>query len=316
MKLHARLITLLVSFILFISVICFHQALKIRYRKAFGLLPSRLVIFGDEWSGILPPETLRKRDKTSAPAHVWTELLCSHIHADCSSFAPANTQEITRIQKGEYGAAVDNLIFDRNSTVPDLRTQVAAWIEAEQKAIADGKSQERSSLFSVFFGVNDVWKYSSYSRADGVAAVDASLDSMFEQLGVVGANWPDPIQVLMPYVLDITMLPGWKRFRERKDFRQEQLKNAVLLTRKWNHGLDLRARNWKKGRVLLWDMNKWFLDAIRNEAKDGWFEVKEGCAKNKKNICDRPDEFLMWDDIHLGPRAHEKIAQAVVQYLL
>lgn len=165
------------------------------------------MIFGDEWSGILPPETLRKRDKASAPAHVWTELLCSHIHADCSSFAPVNTQEITRIQKGEYGAAVDNLIFDRNSTVPDLRTQVAAWIEAEQKAIADGKSQERSSLFSVFFGVNDVWKYSSYSREDGVAAVDASLDSMFEQLGVVGANWPDPIQVLMPYVLDMLVPP-------------------------------------------------------------------------------------------------------------
>lgn len=91
-----------------------------------------------------------------------------------------------------------------------------------------------------------------------------------------------------------TMLPGWKRVRHSKDKREEQLKNAVHLTKRWNHGLDMRAKNWKRGKIMLWDMNKWLLDAIRNEAKDGWYEVKEGCAKSSENVCERPEEFLMW----------------------
>lgn len=169
---------------------------------AIGLLPSRLVVFGDEWSGILPPETIRKRSKI-APGHVWTELLCSHIHADCDSFAPSPTHEVSTVERGVYGAAVDNLIFNETSTVPDLRTQVATWIEAERKSRGAGVKQERSSMFTVFFGVNDVWKYSGYSRVDGVAAVDASLDSMFEQLDLVDEHWPDPIQVLVPYLPDV-----------------------------------------------------------------------------------------------------------------
>lgn len=90
------------------------------------------------------------------------------------------------------------------------------------------------------------------------------------------------------------MLPGWRRVRQDKDIREEQLKNAVFLTKRWNHGLDMRARYWKKGKIMFWDMNKWFLDAIRNESKDGWYEVKEGCATSSKKVCERPDEYLMW----------------------
>lgn len=169
---------------------------------AIGLLPSRLIVFGDEWSGIIPPEALRKRSKI-APGHVWTELLCSHIHADCDSFAPSSIYEVSTVERGVYGAAVDNLIFNESSVVPDLRTQVTTWIEAEKKSRDAGIKQERSSMFTVFFGVNDVWKYSGYNRMDGVAAVDASLDSMFEQLDVVDEHWPDPIQVLVPYLPDV-----------------------------------------------------------------------------------------------------------------
>lgn len=98
---------------------------------------------------------------------------------------------------------MDNLIFNETSTVPDFRTQVATWIEAERESRGAGVKQERSSMFTVFFGVNDVWKYSGYDRVDGIAAVDASLDSMFEQLDLVDQHWPDPIQVLVPYLPDV-----------------------------------------------------------------------------------------------------------------
>lgn len=80
---------------------------------------------------------------------------------------------------------------------------MATWIEAERESRGAGVKQERSSMFTVFFGVNDVWKYSGYDRVDGIAAVDASLDSMFEQLDLVDQHWPDPIQVLVPYLPDV-----------------------------------------------------------------------------------------------------------------
>lgn len=112
------------------------------------------------------------------------------------SFAPAELAH-----SANAGAAVDNVIF--NSTAPDLRSQVSLWIAREKKLRKSGSAAERSSMFAVFFGINDIWKYSSYDEREGERAVEASLDSMFEQLRRVAANWQDAPQVLIPNVFDV-----------------------------------------------------------------------------------------------------------------
>lgn len=103
--------------------------------------------------------------------------------------------------KGYVGAVVDNIVF--NTTSPDLRDQVDRWIEFETQVRKSGIQAERSSLFILFFGTNDIWELSRFSRQDGIRAVDAALDSMFEQLGRIANHWIDPPQVLVATAMDV-----------------------------------------------------------------------------------------------------------------
>jgi hypothetical protein len=80
---------------------------------------------------------------------------------------------------------------------------VDRWIEFEIKARKDGSGPERSSLFALFFGTNDVWEFSYLDRRNAISAVEASLDSMFDQIGRVARHWADPPQVLVPTAIDV-----------------------------------------------------------------------------------------------------------------
>lgn len=165
-----------------------------------GQLPDRIVIFGDESSAIPSAAEVgahRRRSSSEPPTipTTWASNLCQSLHASCDSFAPIAPS------RGFVGSVVDNIVF--NTTSPDLRDQVDRWIEFETEARKSGHEAERSSLFALFFGTNDVWEFSYLGRADAISAVEASLDSMFEQIGRVASHWADPIQVLVPTAIDV-----------------------------------------------------------------------------------------------------------------
>ena len=156
---------------------------------AIGLLPQHIVIFGDESSAI---PSARENTVPST----WASNFCRRIRVSCDSFAP------TKPSRGFVGAVVDNIVY--NTTSPDLRDQVDRWIEVETRARRSGIGPERSVLFVLFFGTNDVWQFSAFdSRQDGISATDATLDSMFDQLGRVAQHWADPPQVLVPTAIDV-----------------------------------------------------------------------------------------------------------------
>jgi hypothetical protein len=96
---------------------------------------------------------------------------------------------------------IDNIVF--NTSSPDLRDQVDRWIEFETAARKKGVGPERSSLFALFFGTNDVWQFSYLDRQNATSAVEASLDSMFDQIGRVARHWTDPPQILVPTAIDV-----------------------------------------------------------------------------------------------------------------
>lgn len=126
------------------------------------------------------------------------------------------------------------------------------------------------------------------------AAMEASLDSLFEQLTRIAGAWPVPVQVMVPTAVDVTVLPVWRRERAYKDPTGGQLRRAVGLRRMWNEGLEFRAKKWRHGRVLFWDANRWLLDMVRN--REGKLKDVEGACvqEGKDGVCERPEEFLMW----------------------
>ncbi|KAF8252374.1 hypothetical protein K440DRAFT_594812 [Wilcoxina mikolae CBS 423.85] len=306
MKAHARFSVLV--FLLLIFCLCW-TSLRISYRKAIGLLPRRIVIFGDESSAIPSAGELQRREnKQTVIPSTWTSNLCHSLHVSCDSFAPLKPSQ------GFVGAVVDNIVF--NTTSPDLRDQVDRWIEFETKARKKGFGPERSSLFVLFFGTNDVWEFSSLDRQNGISAVEASLDSMFDQLGRVARHWADPLQVLVPTAIDVTLLPAWEKYRLGNDTSGQELRNAVFLRKKWNEELEKRAERWKGGTVMLWDAGQWFVDTLRSGKKGGWQDVRSACLKENGEKCDHPEKYLMWDNLHLGARAHKIMAKEVVGYLM
>jgi hypothetical protein len=170
------------------------RVLMIRHGTlAIGLLPDRIVIFGDESSAI-PPGDLRRR-QTKAQSVTWASKLCQSLHASCDSFAPETPMQ------GFVGSVIDNIVF--NTSSPDLRDQVDRWIEFETAARKNGVGPERSSLFALFFGTNDVWEFSYLERHNAISAVEASLDSMFDQLSRVARHWADPPQILVLTAIDV-----------------------------------------------------------------------------------------------------------------
>jgi hypothetical protein len=164
---------------------------------AIGQLPDRIVIFGDESSAIpsAAGNGVHRRHSERTIPSTWASNLCQSLRASCDSFAPIAPS------RGFVGSVIDNIVF--NTSSPDLRDQVDRWIEFETNARKSGHEAERSSLFALFFGTNDVWEFSFLGRADAISAVEASLDSMFEQIGRVASHWADPIQVLVPTAIDV-----------------------------------------------------------------------------------------------------------------
>ncbi|KAA8892977.1 hypothetical protein FN846DRAFT_914621 [Sphaerosporella brunnea] len=280
---------------------------------AIGLLPNRIVIFGDESSAIPSADTRRRGN---GPSPNWAASLCQNLYASCDSFAPLASAQ------GFVGSVIDNVVS--NTSSPDLRDQVDRWIEFEMKARNNGFGPERSSLFALLFGTNDMWKFSYMDRKDASSAVEASLDSMFDHIGRVARHWANPPQVLVPTAIDVYALSGkvcalgghalmlklagrWTKYRLQNDTAGEALKTSVFTRRKWNEGLE------KKGKIL---------EGRKSDALGCWPVVYGNPEKRGERWLARCQRHMFegkWDTVdsmHLGAREHEIMAEEAVKYLL
>jgi phospholipase/lecithinase/hemolysin len=69
------------------------------------------------------------------------------------------------------------------------------------------------------------------------------------------------------------------------------------------------------------DLEGLFAEAISNPAKFGFSNVEESCLINAQpgfvfeGVCDNPDEFLFWDDVHVTEKGNLAIAQLAIDTL-
>ncbi|KAI9820701.1 MAG: hypothetical protein M1827_005070 [Pycnora praestabilis] len=286
---------------------------------------------------------------------VWTDWLCKGLGCDRhDNFARSLPYTF---ENGYDGAIVDNELLNRTSVVsdsptperlPDLKMQVDQWIQYEEHRIfvshEERDFERNNTVFTVSFGVWDIWHYSLWERDASKAAVMTSMAILFEQLNIL-ARYRPGVKVILPTAVDPTFLPGWHRIRKDekgRDISVEVLHNAIFLVDLWNQELKTRFSHWDRGTVHVFDTGTWFIKQIRDRQllsmnldfptraassvkkvitmNGPWDEVSVPCVHHgEKNhpieaevngdvpTCETPERYLFWDDVSLGPTAHKLI---------
>lgn len=95
---------------------------------------------------------------------------------------------------------MDKVIFNIGSKGADFPHQVEQWIAATKDS-----AESPDAMFAIFFGVNDLWKYSAMDRDHAAAAMMDTLDTLFDQLGEVANHWPEQytLRIFIPKLVDM-----------------------------------------------------------------------------------------------------------------
>ncbi|KZF19916.1 hypothetical protein L228DRAFT_31344 [Xylona heveae TC161] len=323
--------------------------------------PRRLVVFGDAWSddGVYPMKAPLEGPISPTDAKrgkVWTQWLSSSLHAQHDNYARALADSY--YNNSYDGAVVDNdrlmrLRYTNDTTaeqVPDLKSQVEHWLSVRETFLSAAPEklvdERNSTVFALFFGIWDIWHFSSWDDGPAEMAIDNSIDVIFESLDIIAKEWDGPVKAIMPQAIDPTLLPAWKAVRtnvtgicEGSDVAAEEQRRAISLTTRWNKNLAERSRKWNGGRVFIFDTNEWLVAYMRDyymwwrgesdmtgrgKGDPEWDEALEPCLSvgrhnnatnvlslRKKKKCDNPEKYLFWDETQLTGAAHQKLAEVM-----
>ncbi|EPS31744.1 hypothetical protein PDE_06701 [Penicillium oxalicum 114-2] len=300
----------------------------------------RLVVFGDSWSNVKTEER---------QGRVWTDWLCEMFSCHHENLA----QTAKLISEGKLtGSVVDNadleLVARPSPTkVPDFKSQLQLWLEAESKAVADLseeqiRSRQDKTVFAVSFGLWDIWNLRTVDDRTAEGAVQRRIATLMAQLNRLSESWgpgSNKLNVILTQTVDVTFLPGFAATAAGDD--DVDYKRAVRILDVWNKKLRQAAKGWDRGTIYLFDTNAFVMDRIRDwqmyaagieepnglgtNRDPGWENVVDPCVVSEKSLqtllfkgmsqsrrqCKNPDKYLFWDEMHLGPSAHRLMATEI-----
>jgi hypothetical protein len=152
------------------------------------------------------------------------------------------------------------------SLLPDLAAQIQSYI-----ALPVPKHKPTETIFVVSFGFWDIYDFARLDYPLSQNGTDNSIKELFAQLDILYRHFitnlsrPDAVdsvnstivdteatttpsfRVIIPKVLDPTLLPGWLSLRPAPPAPSsvaEQHKNAVYLTERWNNLVENLVAAW------------------------------------------------------------------------
>ncbi|KJZ72014.1 hypothetical protein HIM_08575 [Hirsutella minnesotensis 3608] len=163
------------------------------------------------------------------------------------------------------------------SQAPDLEAQIQEFLFRPAEPIAP-----RNTLWVFTFGTWDVWNLAALPRERGEQVIDAMVSNMFAQIELLYREALDPasvaysdfwsgvsqsdvrrltdadapakvdlrclesFRVVVPELLDVTLSPGWQMRPDppAPHSKANQMRNAVLLTKRWNAMVQEELRRW------------------------------------------------------------------------
>lgn len=198
----------------------------------------------------------------------------------------------------------------------DLGDQIERWLAAEERVLQNMSShglQMRldNTIFAVSFVLWDLWKFVGKNLSTVDQSIKHSINTIFGRLDVLSDRLEsNNLEIILMMSVDPTFLPAFKPWlREQKAI--------VPLVDRWNQELGRKAETWNRGKLFLFDTNRFFLDQIRrrqywvmglidahgltkNDSPD-WEYVESPCLPSTRKLvgsvqesCDNPDQYLFW----------------------
>ncbi|KAH0287710.1 hypothetical protein M436DRAFT_51542 [Aureobasidium namibiae CBS 147.97] len=328
-----------------------------RARKVWRRETTEIIVFGDSWS------TNRLELPTpSSPApsnkKLWVDSLCSEIVCDRIYDL---AQSLPSRPSHRRGPVIDNDIYanlthSMNVTadveeIGDFGHQVDAYLVQDDARWQDDGDQEglrtTTMIFTVFFGVWELWDFVGLPQDAVLPAVIDCIASMFAQLDrLVQAKSVSSLRptIIIPKIPDPSFFPRWisRRTSASGTDKYGQLqRNAVILTDLWNSVLQKQVESWNNAHVVTPDFHAWMLEQMRepeidetglaviSKIKAGarFTELTQPCVNYTApfggdgietrpfTVCDDPSHFLFWDDTRLSGAAHELLGKHVAGML-
>jgi len=275
-RVHLLIVLVVFTFLYFSFVV---PSLRVSNQLYKAWPQRRIIVFGDSFSDtnpyfVDPPDDDLRPIRDPNEGKRWTEVVCDEMLCDSlenyarSSPATHNWARTGAvIHNGIFrDAALNSNISNFRSTelLPDLGMQVQQWIRYE-----DGKSfrdlYEDDIIFTVFFGMWDIWQYAMLDREAALAAISATVEWLFQQLDVIIQHSPSSPRIVVPSLWDMTFTPRFrnKLTKEMNAFTGEQSHKMVYLIKYWNTQLFNLARTWPSGKLYVLDMEHWVAENIR-----------------------------------------------------
>ena len=268
--------------------------------KAVSLF-SQIYVFGDSLSdpgnvfratdGLIPPSPPYFEGRFSNGL-VWVEYLAEDLEL---------TPDVeTNFAFGGATTGSTNTILP---VLPGLQQQISGFTSANPTADPD-------ALYIVFAGAND---YLSAGITDPTIPV-TNLANAVTSIVEVGAQ-----NILVPNLPPLGELPRTNN---------TEFSDALnTLTDLHNSALSVALNNLNQSldpsvNIVPLDLNAFFSEAIANPASFGLTNVSNACLTNvdflfdtNYDICENPNEFLFWDDIHPTTIIHQQSATLALNTL-
>lgn len=251
----------------------------------------QIYVFGDSLSdtgnvfqvtgGAAPPSPPYGQGRFSN-GPVWVEYLASKLGLSSN---PRNNFA--------FGGATTEIA--KNSALEDSTLDIPGLLGQIKDFTAVNPSPNPNALYVVWAGANDY-----LGGATNPTVPLENLSKAVQLLAAVGAQ-----HILVANLPDLGKLPA--------TINSPSASTLNHLTREHNSGLSRTLETLNQNldpdtKITLLDINFLFNQAIADPAKFGFTNVTTPCLV-KSIICDNPNKFLFWDNIHPTTAGHQVLGK-------
>ena len=249
---------------------------------------------------------------------IWVDTLAENFNLNPVLASELETTIPTQGINFGFGGATTGLTNTGGDPLPGLQQQISSFLNLTTIAPAD-----TDALNIIWAGANDYFQ--AFSNPDSLTVspaelpeqVTGNLSGAVQSLYDVGArnflvvNLPNLGEIPFADFLD-EISPGSSDllniFTETHNLLLEEKLDSLNTSLP---GIDL----------ITLDVNSLFRDVIDRPSQFGFSNVDTSCLVNSQpgfifdGVCDNPNDFLFWDNVHPTSAAHQLVAQLALETL-